>query len=87
MVDPARPLEGHARGQVLAFRAGAVGRVNEPVVELGKEMLALEDPVPPEFVREFQESTIYYPVPEEFLETVVSESLKLPARVWREADP
>jgi non-heme chloroperoxidase len=35
-------------------------------------------------VREFQESTIYYPVPEEFLETVVSESLKLPARVWRD---
>jgi non-heme chloroperoxidase len=57
---------------------------NEGVRELGKEMLALEDPVPPEFVREFQESTIYYPVPEEFLETVVSESLKLPARVWRD---
>jgi non-heme chloroperoxidase len=45
---------------------------------------ALEDPVPPEFVREFQESTIYHPVPEEFLATVVSESLKLPARVWRD---
>jgi non-heme chloroperoxidase len=45
---------------------------------------ALEDPVPPEFVREFQESTIYHPVPEEFLATVVSESLKLPASVWRE---
>jgi pimeloyl-ACP methyl ester carboxylesterase len=57
---------------------------NEGLRELGKEMLALEDPVPPEFVREFQESTIYYPVPEEFLETVVSESLKLPARVWRD---
>jgi non-heme chloroperoxidase len=57
---------------------------NEGLRELGKEMLALEDPVPPEFVREFQESTIYYPVPEEFFETVVSESLKLPARVWRD---
>jgi non-heme chloroperoxidase len=57
---------------------------NEGIGELGKEVLALEDPVPPEFVREFQESTIYYPVPEEFLETVVSESLKLPARVWRD---
>jgi non-heme chloroperoxidase len=57
---------------------------NEGIRELGKEMLALEDPVPPEFVREFQESTIYYPVPEVFLETVVSESLKLPARVWRD---
>jgi non-heme chloroperoxidase len=47
-------------------------------------MRALEDPVPPGFVREFQESTIYQPVPQEFLDTVVSESLKLPARVWRD---
>ena len=49
-----------------------------------EEVQALEDPVPPEFVREFQESTIYQPAPQEFLDTVVSESLKLPARVWRD---
>jgi non-heme chloroperoxidase len=36
-------------------------------------------------VREFQESMMYHPGPdEEFLDTVVSESLKLPARVWRD---
>jgi non-heme chloroperoxidase len=57
---------------------------NEPVVELGKEMLALEDPISPEFVREFVLSTIYHPVPEKFLERAVSESLKVPARVWRD---
>jgi non-heme chloroperoxidase len=51
---------------------------------LREEVRALEDPVSPEFVREFQESTIYRPVPKEFFETVVSESLKLPARVWRD---
>ena len=49
-----------------------------------EEVRALEDPVPPEFAREFQESTIYHPVPREFLDTAVSESLKLPARVWRD---
>jgi non-heme chloroperoxidase len=57
---------------------------NEAVRELGKEMLALEDPVPPEFVREFQEGTIHHPVPEEFFAGLVSESLKVPARVWRD---
>jgi non-heme chloroperoxidase len=57
---------------------------NEAVMGLRKEMLALEDPVPPEFVREFQEGAIHHPVPKEFLDTVVSESLKLPARVWRD---
>jgi non-heme chloroperoxidase len=49
-----------------------------------EEVRALEDPVPPEFVREFQESIIYHPVPQEFLDTAISESLKLPARVWRD---
>jgi non-heme chloroperoxidase len=57
---------------------------NEVVSGLREEIGALEDPVPPEFVRGFQESTIYQPVPQEFLDTVVSESLKLPARVWRD---
>jgi non-heme chloroperoxidase len=57
---------------------------NEAVREAGKEMLALEDPISPEFVRAFQESTIHQPVPEKFLSTLVSESLKVPARVWRD---
>jgi non-heme chloroperoxidase len=57
---------------------------NEAISGLREEVRTLEDPVPPEFVREFQESTIYQPVPQEFLDTVVSESLKLPARVWRD---
>ena len=50
----------------------------------GEGGCALKDPVSSEFVREFQESTIHHPVPEEFLATVVSESLKLPAHVWRD---
>jgi non-heme chloroperoxidase len=63
---------------------GAQSPANEAISGLGEEMLALEDPVPPEFVRAFQESTIYQLVPQEFLDTVVSESLKLPAQVWRD---
>jgi pimeloyl-ACP methyl ester carboxylesterase len=43
----------------------------------------MEDPVDPGFVREFQESTLAQPVSQSFMETVVEESLKLPARVWR----
>jgi non-heme chloroperoxidase len=57
---------------------------SEVVLGLQEEVRALEDPVPPEFVRAFQEGTIHYPVPREFLDTVVSESSKLPARVWRD---
>jgi non-heme chloroperoxidase len=56
---------------------------NEAVMEAGEEMRAMEDPISPEFVREFHLSTIHHPVPEEFLSTALSETLKVPARVWR----
>jgi pimeloyl-ACP methyl ester carboxylesterase len=36
-------------------------------------------------VREFQQSTLTRPVPHEFFETIVEESLKVPARVWKSA--
>ena len=53
-------------------------------VELWDSVVStLTDSVDPGFVREFQESTLAQPVPQAFLETVVQESLKLPARVWR----
>ena len=53
------------------------------VSELARAVDALSDPVPPQFAREFQVSTIHHPVPDEFLDRAVAESLKLPARVWR----
>jgi non-heme chloroperoxidase len=56
---------------------------NQAVMEAGEKMRALEDPILPEFVREFHMSTIYHPVPEEFLSTALCETLKVPARVWR----
>lgn len=91
-------LVGHSSGGLVAQRVALsypqrVSRLvligspttllgNEAVVEAGEEILALEDPIPPEFVRRFVESTIHHPVPEEFLAGVVSECLKVPARVW-----
>jgi pimeloyl-ACP methyl ester carboxylesterase len=44
----------------------------------------LPDPVPIEFARDFQASTAYCPLPKEFFERIIAESLKLPARLWRE---
>jgi non-heme chloroperoxidase len=57
---------------------------NEAVAAAGEEILALEDPIPRGFVEGFVRGTVRDPVPEEFLVGVVSESLKVPARVWRE---
>ena len=45
----------------------------------------LTDPVGPEFVREFANSMTAKPVPQAFLDMIVADQLKIPARVWREA--
>jgi pimeloyl-ACP methyl ester carboxylesterase len=59
-------------------------RDNPVVVDFWNSAVSqLTDPIDPGFVREFQEGTLAQPVPQAFLETVVQESLKVPARVWR----
>jgi non-heme chloroperoxidase len=74
----------HRVSRLVLISSAVTLRDNEAVTGLGEEMLALEDPISPEFVREWQEVNVYHPVPDEFFATVVSESLKLPARVWRD---
>ncbi len=73
------------RTQGLVLVGSFASLANSPLAQgLWEEVVSeMEDPVDPEFVREFQESTLAQPVPQEFMETVVQESLKLPARVWR----
>jgi non-heme chloroperoxidase len=51
--------------------------------ELWQAVAELREPVDPDFVREFQESTATQPVPVEFMEAVIAESRKVPARVWQ----
>jgi pimeloyl-ACP methyl ester carboxylesterase len=43
----------------------------------------LSDPVEASLVRDFQQSTLAQPVPAEFFEAVVAESMKVKAHVWR----
>jgi pimeloyl-ACP methyl ester carboxylesterase len=58
---------------------------SEEMLQFKHAVDTLIDPVPAEFAREFQLSTIHHPVPNDFLDAAVAESLKLPARVWRSA--
>jgi len=74
----------HTLGLVLAGAFTAY-RNNPVVVEFWEsDVSQLTEPIDPGFVREFQESTLAQPIPQAFLDTVVQESLKVPARVWRE---
>jgi len=68
----------------LVLVASATTVRNHTVLELQREIDKLADHVPESFVRGFQLSTAYQPLPQEFLQGVVKQSLKTPARVWRE---
>ncbi len=48
-------------------------------------LLKLTDPIDPAFVRSFIAGTFSEDVPPEFVDKMVQENLKVPARVWREA--
>lgn len=45
----------------------------------------LADPIDPSFIRDMQASTLAKSIPQEFFEILVSEAMKVPARVWKQA--
>ncbi len=94
-------IAGHSMGSAIAQRfaldhphrveglvlAGsfATARGNPGVAELWRDVADLEDPIDPGLVRAFQESALARPVAPGFLDMVVDESRRTPARVWRAA--
>lgn len=95
---PPVTLVGHSMGSFIARRvaveapervkrlvligAGANSRT-AALVELEQEVRELTDPVAEDFIRAFQATT--NPTPRDFMEGIIAESKKLPARVWRDA--
>lgn len=76
---------GRVRGLVLAASFASF-RDNPVVTDFWQtSIVSLADPVDPALAREFQQSTLARPVPAAFVDAVVRESLKVPARVWRAA--
>jgi pimeloyl-ACP methyl ester carboxylesterase len=80
-----RVAEAHAsRAAALVLIGTGASAANAVTREVQASLRDLRDPVPVEFAREFQASTAHVPLPESFFEGIVAESLKLPARLWRE---
>jgi non-heme chloroperoxidase len=79
-----RVAEAHpARVARLVLIGSAFSPVNDVTRDVRASLATLEDPVSMEFARQFQASTVYAPVPPDFFEGLVAESVKLPARLWR----
>jgi pimeloyl-ACP methyl ester carboxylesterase/Tfp pilus assembly protein PilF len=57
---------------------------NDVVTDFQREVNALKDPIPEKFVRDFQVGMAFQPLPDQFVQAVVKESMTIPARVWRE---
>jgi non-heme chloroperoxidase len=92
---------GHCLGSLVAMRmaADAPHRVsglvligvlrtlknNSSAAGLWREVARMSEPVDPDFVRAFQQSTLARPIAADYLELVIAESLKVPAHVWRSA--
>jgi pimeloyl-ACP methyl ester carboxylesterase len=73
-----------ARVERLAVLASVATAQTMPgIAEFRDAIHALGDSVPVEFAREFQESTLFLRPREAFVDSVVAESAKLPAHVWR----
>jgi len=57
---------------------------NSAVLGLQRDINALSDSVPEKFVRDFQVGMVVQPVPDDFINQVIAESRRLPARLWKE---
>ncbi|HEX4914777.1 MAG TPA: alpha/beta hydrolase, partial [Vicinamibacterales bacterium] len=90
-------LVGHSYGSFVARRAAIVAPERVAALaligtgastkitgadDLRAALRTLPDPVPESFAREFQASTVHRPVPAEFFDRIIRESLKIPSRLW-----
>lgn len=91
-------LSGHSMGTFIALQialsrpdrvlgvsliGGAVSADKALLHDMAASLEGLPEPVEREFVEEFQRSTVASPVDENLMDTVIRESMKMPARLWK----
>jgi pimeloyl-ACP methyl ester carboxylesterase len=63
---------------------GSFVKLGEGAARFGARLASLEDPISRDFARDFASATFGRPVPNQFIDAMIDENLKTPARVWRE---
>jgi non-heme chloroperoxidase len=66
---------------------GAFSNFDDPGLAdfVASSILPLTDPIAPAFAREWQQSTLAREMAPDHFDTIVTETLKVPARIWHEA--
>ena len=72
-----------SRVTALALIGTGYASVNPVTRDLQHALHDLPNPITADFARDFQASTAYRPIPDDFFDRIVVESLKLPSRLWR----
>ena len=78
-------IEHPARVDRLVLIGSGTTAVTPTIMQFSSAVNSLRDSVPESFARDFQISTVHDPLPQQFLDRVVRESMKVPPRVWRAA--
>jgi pimeloyl-ACP methyl ester carboxylesterase len=73
---------GHLDRLVLVGSGPGTHKAGSSEGEVTSPFAKLTDPIPYTFARDFQASTIYYPVPAWFFEMMVGEAQRVPAATW-----
>jgi pimeloyl-ACP methyl ester carboxylesterase len=76
-------LDAPERVEKLLIMGTATTARNGVTLDLFKEFANLKDPMDEKYVRDFQVATSSKTVPEDFIDTSVKQSMKVPARVWK----
>jgi pimeloyl-ACP methyl ester carboxylesterase len=91
-------IAGHSSASIVARRfaldhperiaglvlEGSFLKLGEGGEQFRAKLATLVDPISRGFARDFASATFGRPVPREFVEAMIEENLKAPARVWRE---
>jgi non-heme chloroperoxidase len=95
---PRAVIAGHSSASIVARRfaldhpektaglvlEGSFIKLGGGAASFAASLATLEDPIPRAFARDFASQTFGNPVSKEFVDAMIDENLKAPARVWRE---
>jgi non-heme chloroperoxidase len=70
-------------GRLILISSAPSASGNALLRDIKPQVDKLQDPIDRNFIAEFQAPS--NPVPEEFMETIISESMKVPAHIWKAA--